>query len=91
MKKYNINKFDQFLIESKMEELSNLYSNKIDDLEISTLKILSKNSSSNFNWLLKNYTKDRLNYRKNISGINTLLDLLDDYFTRYLGIKKIYL
>ena len=80
--------FESFLLEAKIDELVNIYSDKITEYEISQLKDYSQNSSSNFQWLLKHYTNDKTGYSENPSGVNILLDVLDDYFKRYLRIKK---
>lgn len=80
--------FENFLLEGRIEDLSQKYSDKISDYEILTLKDYSQNSSSNFQWLLKHYSNDMKNYKENITGVNILLDVLDDYFKRYLRIKQ---
>lgn len=74
--------------EGRMQDLAQKYSDVITDHEILNLKDYSQNSSSNFAWLLKNYSKDKLDYDENISGVNILLDVIDDYFKRYLRIKQ---
>lgn len=83
IKKYNI-----FLLEGKLDNLSSKYENDLKDYEISFLKDISDNSSVNFEWLLKHYSIDKKNYYDNIAGLNILLDVLDDYFVRFLRIKK---
>lgn len=80
--------YTYYLFEGRIEELSQKFSGKITDHEISYLKSLAQNSASNFEWLLKHYTQDKKNYEVNIAGVNILLDVLDDYFTRYLRIKS---
>jgi hypothetical protein len=80
--------FGDFLKESKIEDLQQKYSGNLDSYEIDNLKEYSNNSSTNFEWLLKNYQIDKNNYDENIAGVNILLDLLDDYFKRFLRIKK---
>ena len=77
-----------FLNEGKLSDLEEAYNNKLNSHEIASLKIYSLNSSSNFAWLLKNYSKDKVNYKDNPAGVNILLDVLDDYFKRYLRIKS---
>jgi hypothetical protein len=76
--------FGDFLKESKIEDLQQKYSGNLDSYEIDNLKEYSNNSSTNFEWLLKNYQIDKNNYDENIAGVNILLDLLDDYFKRFL-------
>lgn len=83
-----IKSYNNFLLEGKINDLIDLYSDKNTDYEIENLKSYSKNSYANLEWLLKNYTKDKLIYGKNIAGEFILLDVLDDYFKRYLRIKK---
>lgn len=80
--------FESFILEGKIEDLVTKYSDEISEYEISTLKEYSNNSSANFQWLLKHYSNDKEKYDENIAGINILLDVLDDYFKRYLRIKN---
>lgn len=80
--------FENFILEGKIEDLQKQYSSKIDDYEIAMLTTYAENSSSNLQWLLKHYSNDKKNYKNNIGGINILLDVIEDYFKRYLRIKN---
>jgi len=74
--------------EGKLQDLENKIKDKLSDFEISNLKSLSNNSSIYFNWLLNIYLKDKDKYKENIAGVNILLDVLDDYFKKFLRIKN---
>ena len=79
--------YKYYLTEGKMEDVAEQYSTTLDKNDIERCKYISQNSSVYFSWLLKIYTKDKDKYKENIAGINILLDLLDDYFLKYLRIK----
>jgi hypothetical protein len=81
-----IKKFSLF--EGKIENLEIQFKDKLDKFEIDNLKFLSNNSSVYFNWLLFIYLRDKNKYKKNIAGINILLDVLNDYFKKFLRIKN---
>lgn len=76
------------IFEGKIQEIEKKYNNDISDFEINNLKSLSNNSSIYFNWLLDIYLKDKDRYKENIAGVNILLDVLDDYFKKFLRIKN---
>lgn len=81
-------KYIQFINEGKIQNLQKKYDGKLTEFEIDNLKDYANNSSANFEWLLKHYTNDKNNYEENMAGVNILLDLLDDYFKRFLRIKN---
>lgn len=82
-----IEKYYNFIVEGKIKDLGNKYKDKLDEWMFKNLESISNNSSSNLEWLIRIYLQDKGKYKENISGVNILLDVLDDYFKKYLRIK----
>lgn len=78
-------------LKNRLDEnkLFDYYSNLLNEYYVNNFKTLSSGSTVNFKWLAENFLKSRNMYGKNrISGEYLLFDIINDYFTRFLRIKK---
>jgi hypothetical protein len=73
----HIKHIDTFLNEGRMDDTQAKYEGVLSDVELIRLRQMSENSSMYFEWLLKIYVHN-----------NVMLDLLNDYFSKFLKIKK---